>query len=326
VVAVEGYTDVLALHQAGVTESVAIMGTALTQEQMAELGRAAGTVYLALDADRAGQDAMLRAARAAKERKLDLLVVDMPEGSDPADLIARDGADAFRDRLTGAREVPDFHARRLVAQADLGSSRGRDHVLEEVRPLVAELGGRPATRDELVRYLSDRLDVPRDYLLANTTRPTPLPPEPARPTAPAAPPARLRLDATARLERSFLTMCLSAELGHEYVERLTPDHFSSGPLRRVRDHLASHWDDPLAALPEDDPSLAALIKDVVFGADEASVSEDVLRLDFLQLELRRVERRLRHAEQDGDLEAQRALAPQRQGLKEQIDELMGATL
>jgi DNA primase len=326
VVAVEGYTDVLALHQAGVTESVAIMGTALTQEQMAELGRAAGTVYLALDADRAGQDAMLRAARAAKERKLDLLVVDMPEGSDPADLIARDGPDAFRDRLTGAREVPDFHARRLVAQADLGSSRGRDHVLEEVRPLVAELGGRPATRDELVRYLSDRLDVPRDYLLANPTRPTPLPPEPARPTAPAAPPARLRLDATARLERSFLTMCLSAELGHEYVERLMPDHFSSGPLRRVRDHLASHWDDPLAALPEDDPSLAALIKDVVFGADEASVSEDVLRLDFLQLELRRVERRLRHAEQDGDLEAQRALAPQRQGLKEQIDELMGATL
>src|SRR5437763_1093911 len=56
IVAVEGYTDVLALHQAGVTETVAIMGTALTQEQMAELGRAAGTVYLALDADRAGQD------------------------------------------------------------------------------------------------------------------------------------------------------------------------------------------------------------------------------------------------------------------------------
>jgi DNA primase len=325
VVAVEGYTDVLALHQAGVTESVAIMGTALTQEQMAELGRAAGTVYLALDADRAGQDAMLRAARAAKERKLDLLVVDMPDGSDPADLIARDGADAFRDRLTAAREVPDFHARRLVAQADLGSSRGRDHVLEEVRPLVAELRGRPATRDELVRYLSDRLDVPRDYLLAHPTRTTARL-EPDRRDAPADPPARLRLDATARLERSFLTMCLSAELGHEYVERLMPDHFSSAPLSRVRDHLARHWEDPLAALPEDDPSLAALIKDVVFGADEASVSEDVLRLDFLQLELRRVERRLRHAEQDGDLEAQRALAPQRQGLKGQIDELMGATL
>jgi hypothetical protein len=135
----------------------------------------------------------------------------------------------------------------------------------------------------------------------------------------------LRLDVTARVERSFLTMCVSSELGREYVERLGGDHFSSAPLRRVRDHLASHWDDPLAALPEDDPMLSALIKDVVMRADETHVSEDVLRLDFLQLELRRVERRLRHAEQDGDFEAQRTLAPERQGLKAQIDELMGAT-
>jgi DNA primase len=322
VVAVEGYTDVLALHQAGVTETVAIMGTALTQEQMAELGRAAGTVYLALDADRAGQDAMLRAARSAKERKLELLVVDMPEGSDPAELIAEQGPEAFQERLVGAREVPDFQARRVVSQADLGSGRGRDQALGEVRPLVAELAGKPATRDELVRYLSDRLDVPREYLLAQSPPSFPRP-EPAAEAGAA--PRVLRLEVTARVERSFLTMCVSSELGREYVERLGGDHFSSAPLRRVRDHLASHWDDPLAALPEDDPMLSALIKDVVMRADETHVSEDVLRLDFLQLELRRVERRLRHAEQDGDFEAQRTLAPERQGLKAQIDELMGAT-
>ena len=66
IVVVEGYTDVLALHQAGIRESVAIMGTALTAEQMAELGRAATLVVLALDADRSGQEAMLRAARVAR--------------------------------------------------------------------------------------------------------------------------------------------------------------------------------------------------------------------------------------------------------------------
>src|SRR5215208_2019684 len=88
VVAVEGYTDVLALHQAGVPETVAIMGTALTPEQLAELGRAANTVYLALDADRAGQEAMLRASRLAEDRGLELLVVNMPEGRDPADFVA----------------------------------------------------------------------------------------------------------------------------------------------------------------------------------------------------------------------------------------------
>ena len=322
VVVVEGYTDVLALHQAGVTESVAIMGTALTQEQMAGLAQTAQTVYLALDADRAGQDAMLRAAGAAKEKRLELLVVDMPEGRDPADLIGADGAEAFQERLAQARDVPDFQARRIVAQADLDSPRGRDHALAEVRPLVAKLASKPATRDELVRYLSDRLDVPREYLLAPSH--TPIASPAPYPDAPAAPRV-LRLDATARVERSFLTMCVASELGHEYVERLAEDHFSSAPLRQVRDHLARHWNDPLAALPEEDPMLSALIKDVVLRADETHVSEDVLRLDFLQLELRRVDRRLRHAEQDGDLEAQRALAPQRQGLKAQIDELMGAT-
>jgi DNA primase len=319
VVVVEGYTDVLALHQAGVTESVAIMGTALTQEQMTGLGQAARTVYLALDADRAGQDAMLRAARAAREKQLDLLVVDMPEGRDPADLVAEDGADAFRERLEEAREVPDFQARRAVAQADLGTSRGRDQALAEVRPLVGQLAAKPATRDELVRYLSDRLDVPRDYLLAQPPAPIT---RPALREDQSSPPRRL--DVVARSERSFLTMCVSSELGREYVGRLSGDHFSSGPLR-VRDHLERNWADPLAALPEDDPMLAALIKDVVMRADETHVSDDVLRLDFLQLELRRVDRRLRHAEQDGDLEAQRTLAPERQGLKQQIDELMGAT-
>jgi DNA primase len=323
VVAVEGYTDVLALHQAGVTESVAIMGTALTQEQMAGLAQAANTVYLALDADRAGQDAMLRAAGAAKEKNLELLVVDMPEGRDPAELVAADGPEAFQQRLAAAREVPDFAARRIIAQADLDAPRGRDQALAEVRPLVAKLASKPATRDELLRYLSDRLDVPREYLLAQN--PTPIASPVAGADAPEAPRV-LRLDATARVERSFLTMCVSSdELGREYLDRLADDHFSSAPLRRVREHLSRHWDDPLAGLPDGDPMLSALIKDVVMRADETHVSDDVLRLDFLQLELRRVERRLRHAEQAGDFEAQRALAPERQGLKGQIDELMGAT-
>jgi DNA primase len=298
------------------------MGTALTQDQMVELRRAAGTVYLALDADRAGQEAMLRAAGMAKERDLELLVVDMPEGSDPADLVAERGPDALRDLLAGAREVPDFQARRIARQADLAAPRGRDQALEDVRPLVAELATKPATRDELVRYLSDRLDVPRDYLLAQSPAPFPRPePEADRPAAPRV----LRLDGVAKAERLFLTRCVSSELGREYVDRLDGDHFSSAPLRQVRDHLAAHWDDPLAALPPDDPMLSALIKDVVMRADETHVSEDVLRLDFLQLELRRVERRLRHAEQEGDFETQRTLAPERQTLKAQIDELMGAT-
>src|SRR5439155_11429656 len=93
---VEGYTDVLALHQAGLRNSVGIMGTALTEEQVAELERVVRVLELCLDADRAGQEAMLRASRLASGRKLELRVVPLPEGTDPAELVERDGGEAIR--------------------------------------------------------------------------------------------------------------------------------------------------------------------------------------------------------------------------------------
>jgi len=97
VILVEGYTDVLALHQAGLGNAVGIMGTALTEEQISELERLAKVLVLCLDADRAGQDAMLRAAQLTDRRKLELRVVALPDGTDPAELIERAGADAVRE-------------------------------------------------------------------------------------------------------------------------------------------------------------------------------------------------------------------------------------
>jgi hypothetical protein len=121
-------------------------------------------------------------------------------------------------------------------------------------------------------------------------------------------------------------MCLAqGELGKQYLDGLHDDHFSSQPLRRVRDHLRRHFSDPLDSLPDDDPNLSALITQVVFTADEEPASEAVLRLTWLQLELRRTERRLRHAAETADYDSQRALWPQREGLRREIDDLMGQT-
>jgi DNA primase len=325
VVAVEGYTDVLALHQAGIPEVVAIMGTALTQEQLLELGRAARTVYLALDADRAGQEAMLRAARAADGAGIELLVVSMPDGRDPADLVAQGGAEAFRHLLDRALTVAEFELRRVVAEADLSTPRGRDRALAAARPILATVPPNTATRDELVRYVADRLDVNREYVMTQADAPAARDAA-AEQDAPRPAPRVTPLDAVARTERTFLSMCVGSEVGREYLEQMTPEHFSYEPLNRVREHLLRHWDDPLIALPDDDESFASLIKDVVLRADNDDVSADVLRLTFLQLELRRVERGLRHAERGADFDAQRTLAVERQGLRDQIDELMGLTL
>lgn len=350
-VVVEGYTDVLALHQAGIPESVAIMGTAVTQEQLAELSRAApGTpILLALDADRAGQEAMLRAARGARDRGGELRVVALPAGEDPADLLAGGDAggggdadaagdadarlEAFEGLLAASLSVPEFEVRRVLADSDLSAGGGRDRALERVAPIIASMSPSSAARDELARFAADRLDVPVEYLMTRVS--TPAPPTGAERHPPAGVPAgqgrnggespgEPELDAVARAERTFLAMCLAEPgPGRELLAGLADDHLSSAALGRVRGWLAAHFDSPLEGLPADDPALAALVTDVVMRAEEEPTSEHVLRVSYLQLEKRRVERELRRAERSGDLQLQRELPITKEQLTREIADVMG---
>ena len=156
---VEGYTDVIACHQAGIRDAVAIMGTAITPEQVKLLSGYAEEAVLALDADRAGREAMLR-AQAVGGRKLRLRVARMPEGKDPADLLAGgDGASAsaFREAIEGAEDLPVFHVHTLLDDADLTTPAGRDRALDEVVAVIAAMPD-SITREELMREVADRLD------------------------------------------------------------------------------------------------------------------------------------------------------------------------
>ncbi len=327
IVVVEGYTDVLALHQAGIREAVAIMGTALTQEQLAEVGRAASTLILALDADRSGQEAMLRAARLAEERGLELRVVEMPEGMDPAELVTSDGPEPFGERMERAVPMIEFQVRRVLADADLGSPSGRDKALGEARKLISAVPERTATRDALVREAADRLDVPADYVLS---APAPVRPQPAYPgggdPGPEQAPAQSSGfgEASLAAERAYLSMCLaSGALGREYLERLSEEHLSSPALRLARAHLLASFDDPLAGLGEDDPATAAVVTGVAMAAQEhGEATEPALRMSYLQLELRRIDREMRRADDDA---RRMQLAGARQQVRRDMDQVMGQT-
>ena len=333
IVVVEGYTDVLALHQAGIREAVAIMGTALTQEQLAEVGRAASALVLALDADRSGQEAMLRAARLAEERGLELRVVEMPEGTDPAELVTSAGAEEFVGRMERAVPMIEFQVRRVLADADLDTPSGRDKALGEARKLISAVPERTATRDALVREAADRLDVPADYVLAAAAPAVSRPsygggdpgPEQAPPSSSAAPVGFG--EASVAAERAYLSMCLaSGALGREYLERLSEDHLSSPALRSARAHLVASFDDPLAGLPEDDPATAAVVTGVAMSAQEqGEATEPALRMSYLQLELRRIERELRRAAQSEDNARRMELAGARQQVRRDMDQVMGQT-
>ena len=320
IVVVEGYTDVLAMHQAGIRETVAIMGTALTEEQVIELAKMAKRVILALDADRAGQEAMLRAARLAKDRDLELAAVEMPAGADPADVLEKRGNDAMNALLERARGMIEFQVHRVLADAELDTPAGRDRALDSARRLIADVPESSALRHELVRTVADRLDLPTNLVTAEVPRSRGR----ERPVL-QTPPARSAGAIALAPEEHFLAACLaSEEAGHKQLVEMSPDVFSSQLMQQAREHLMTSFHDPLAGLEDREPGLGQLVAAVVARADGMEpASEPNLRLSFLQLEQRRIDRELRRASEAADRPRQDELSVARQDVRREMDAVMG---
>jgi len=166
VVLVEGYTDVIALRQAGVPEAVCSMGTALTTQQVDALARLAPRVLFCQDPDAAGQKAIGRGLEGLAEHnadrrtgtKVDFRIVRLPAGQDPADVVQASGPDAMRRLLDGAIPVPHFEVERAL-EGDLTGTDARDAALSLAAESIAPLGP-SVLRSELVKLVSDRLNVP----------------------------------------------------------------------------------------------------------------------------------------------------------------------
>jgi DNA primase len=300
-VLVEGYTDVLALHQAGLGNAVGIMGTSLTEEQVRELERVVSVLELCLDADRAGQDAMLRAARLAAGRKLELRVVPLPEGTDPADLIAQEGADALRELVDRSTPFIVFEVQRILDRADISSAEGRDRALAELRPVLAEL---PASvlREDLLRRIAGRLELSPARLATLVADSAAGRGGVAERSAPGANGSAPPVDQGVRSERTFLVLCISLPVeGEEMLSSIDPDQLlTSEPYRRAARHLTGRLASPLAELPPHDEQLASLVADLVARSGRAgAVTADQLEHARLVLELARVERAIRRGRTPG---------------------------
>ena len=138
-VVVEGYTDVVACHQAGIGFVAATLGTSLTEEHVRMVRRYAKNVVLSFDADEAGVKAALRAAElfAASGDDLRLRVLSLPPGEDPDTLIAGGRASDFRKAVQAALTVPEFRLKTLENHADVESGGGRMALLREAVPIIA---------------------------------------------------------------------------------------------------------------------------------------------------------------------------------------------
>jgi DNA primase len=309
IVLVEGYTDVLALHQAGLRNAVGIMGTALTEEQVGELQRIASVLELCLDADRAGQDAMLRAATVAGGRGLELRVVALPEGMDPAELIQHSGASELRSRVEASVPFVTFHVERILERSDTRSAEGRDRALSELRPVLKDL---PASvlRDELMRRVAGRLEL-SDGLLASLVADGGGVPGPGPGSRPGAPSRAVQVGANRvggspgtsdRAERTFLVMCVARpEAGERALAGIDVDEIlRSGVYRRAARHLVGRCASPLGDLPADDEELARVIAELVGLAGRAGeVSAGHVEHARLVLERTRIEGAIRRARAEG---------------------------
>jgi DNA primase len=325
-VVVEGYTDVLALHQAGIEEAVGVMGTAITEDQVKELSGMIEEVVLALDADSAGQEAMLRAQRVAGERKMNLKVVAMPAGEDPAEMIAAEGgAERFRALVDGAVELPTFQVGLVLDRTDTSSPSERERALNEVAPIMAAMG-ETVSRDDLVRRVAERLDLEPAMVMGRVTAARPLSGGPAeeRGSEGGAPQVSARrtgsgeLTSRERRERSLLAMCIAMPAeGREFLDALTEAHLS--PLgARAHAWLRENPEEPASNLPHDDAELAGLIAELVILAGDEPASAESMQHNFLLLEQRRLEAEISAAGEADDYERRAELSRERAALVERI--------
>ena len=319
---VEGYTDVLALHQAEIRNVVGIMGTSLTEEQIGELARVVRVLELCLDADSAGQEAMIRAARLAEGRNLELRVVELPEGTDPADLVQREGAQALRTLVEGSVRFPVFHVERILARAELGNAEGRDRALNQLRPVLADLPP-SVLREDLLRQVAGRLELSEERLGALLAS-GPSPSRRASSETPA-PGVRTAPDRGAHNEASFLALCIALpEAGRAVLSEVDVDRLlTSDVMRRAATHLSTRPEAPLADLPAGDEQLARVMAELVARAGRMpDVSETRLQHARLVLERDRLDRAIRRARVQGKSEVG-ALAREREEVLEQIHRVVG---
>ncbi|HEX5459863.1 MAG TPA: DNA primase [Steroidobacteraceae bacterium] len=139
---VEGYMDVVRLHQSGIGYAVATLGTATTPEHFRRIFRLVREVVFAFDGDRAGRGAAWRALQhalpeAREGREIRFLF--LPEGHDPDTLVGEEGREAFERRLESTLPLSEYLVRELSEQTDLTHADGRARFAESARPLIAKV-------------------------------------------------------------------------------------------------------------------------------------------------------------------------------------------
>lgn len=334
-VIVEGYMDAIAAHQAGFRNVVASMGTALTGPQVDAIRRMTSEVTMALDQDAAGQQATLRSLESSwqifqsrvagqsrgttvfqRRENPAIKVAAMPPGQDPDEVIRRSPAEWSR-LVEKARPLLEFVISAMTVSIDPNIPEGKDGVIRTVYPLiVAEQDG--PRQDYYLQMLAQKLNVTRDFLIANYGRPTVAQQPRTRQTrqqteqqtAATSPFAKLEHDP---VEEYCLTLLMRYPDLSEYAETLTPEHFLRHENREIFTGYLSCGEEVGDDAPDNAPPGVREQLEVLRGKSlhpmdfikrRRAMDDVVTQLEKRSLRRLKTEEQIRFSESPPDLDAE----------------------
>jgi DNA primase len=270
---VEGYTDVIALAQAGIETAVATCGTALGEGHFRLASRFAQRMVLLFDGDEAGARAAERAFAFVESFPVQPVVLILPAGLDPADFVRASGGDALRELAADAVPLIEYMLRRTVARHELGTVEGQTAAVGAGLPMLQGLTD-PVRRSEYAHVLADLVGVSEaSVLMALENRMTGRPVE-LRETM-------KRASAQERVEREMLRLLArDGEVYAAIAPKLTPEDFQLVRNRELFALLAESGGDIAAtvATSQDDrviKALSALALEPLDGDPTLEYAEDV---------------------------------------------------
>lgn len=297
-VLVEGYTDVIALHQAGVTTAVATCGTAVGEDHFRLLSRFAKRAILAFDSDDAGARAAERAYEFFEQYPVDAQVLVLPEGLDPADLVRERGPEAFTNLAGEAQPLVEYMLRRRLRDLDLASPEGQTRAIQSALPIVSGLDD-PVRRERYAGMLADLAGVSTSSVLLELER-APRPAEQSGRAAPhrttsARPPSRPgKRSRESEVEKEALKLLAQhGDLCVNHIDRVSEDHFSVERNRKAFALLRSRDGSPAELVEEGrDQGLGDLMAELAIDPPKGDATAEYAERVFSRLQELLLSRRI----------------------------------
>jgi DNA primase len=285
---VEGYTDVIALQEAGIEEAVATNGVALGETHFEQLKKFGQRVVLMLDADAAGQGATERSFGSHHRLGIEVLVATLPPGRDPAEVVATDGMDGIRKVIEQAQPLLEFKIEQLLEKALLDTPEARSRA---VRDVAQVLGWHPdpIARHEYAFIAAQRIGVDPEAVQRALAE--------GRVASEASGDASgrdqdRRLPGHVKVEREALQLLLTQAREIERWMGMVSESDFTSPARRELFRAAgalytSDRKQPLASMADDmSPDALSLFTELAVGADGSDEEDLALRCEEIFVRIR----------------------------------------